>query len=102
MYSTGFKDAIRYLEDLRVTLLNQLLFVTCISLISRTYDIVLIFTIGMINRQIRPRGVEEYRFSRCGEQVTDSYTNPEAHMMKFYGHFTDLMLKLIHDQPLEL
>ncbi|KAK4690267.1 hypothetical protein P7C71_g6481, partial [Lecanoromycetidae sp. Uapishka_2] len=100
-YGTESKEAIKYLEDIHDKFLKQPLFVTEIASISRNYQEVLAFTVEVANWMDGTDFVEEYGFFGCMREVADGFVSPEAQLMKSDGQFTDLMYKLMYDQPMK-
>lgn len=44
--------------------------------------------------------VFEYGFFGCIRQMTDGFVSPLAQLMKLDGSLTELMFKLMYDQPM--
>jgi len=100
-YGTNHNEAIKYLEEIHAKHPKQPLFVTEIASISRNYQNVLAFTVEVANWMDSTEWVEEYGFFGCQREVADGYVSPEAQLMKSDGQFTDLMYKLMYDQPMK-
>lgn len=99
-YGTSSKDAIKYFEDMHAKFPHQAIFVSEIASISRNYDEVLHFTVEVANWMDRTEWVFEYGFFGCMRQVPDKFVSPQAQLMKPDGSFTDLMYKLMNDEPM--
>lgn len=100
-YGTDHNEAIRYFEEMHAKHPRQPLFITEVASISRDYQDVLSFTVEITNWMDKTEWVEEYGFFGCMRQVADSFVSPAAQLMKPDGQFTDLMIKLMHDQPMK-
>lgn len=101
-YGTDSKEAIKYLEDMHAQFPHQPLFITEVASISRNYQDVLAFTVEIANWMDGTDFVEEYGFFGCMRAVADDFVSPEAQLMKSDGQFTDLMYKLMYDQPMKV
>ena len=100
-YGTNHNEAIKYFEEMHAKHQKQRIFVTEIASTSRNYKDVLAFTIEIANWMDRTEWIEEYGFFGCMRQVADNFVSPEAQLMKPDGQFTDLMYKLMNDQPMK-
>ena len=99
-YGTDHDEAIKYIKGMHVSHPEHPVFVTEIASISRDYDEVLIFTVEVANWMDATDWIEEYAFFGCMRQCADSFVSPEAQLMKSNGEYTDLMFKLMYDQPM--
>ena len=101
-YGTDHNEAIKYFEEMHAKHPRQPFFVTEIASISHNYRDVVNFTVEIANWMDRTEWIEEYGFFGCMRQVADGYVSPEAQLMKPDGQFTDLMYKLMYDQPIKV
>ena len=67
---------------------------------ARDQDSVNGFTVQVVNFMDDAEYVFEYGFFGCMEHVADGFVSPAAQLMKADGSFTDLMYKLMWDQPM--
>lgn len=99
-YGTDHNAAIKYLEDMHGKFPHQPIVVSEIASTSRDYKDVLSFTVETANWMDKTGWVFEYGFFGCMRQVADGFVSPQAQLMKPDGSFTDLMFKLMYDQPM--
>ncbi len=100
-YGTDHNEAIKYFEKMHSKHPTQRIFVTEIASISRNYNDVLHFTVEIANWMDKTEWIEEYGFFGCMRQVADNFVSPQAQLMKPDGQFTDMMYKLMSDQPMK-
>ena len=101
-YGTDHNNAIKYFEEMHAQHPHQKIFVTEIASISRNYHDVLSFTVAIANWMDETDWIGEYGFFGCMRHVADSFVSPEAQLMKPDGQFTDLMYKLMNEQPMKV
>ncbi|SLM34618.1 Uncharacterised protein family, glycosyl hydrolase catalytic domain [Lasallia pustulata] len=99
-YGTDAQAAIKYLEEMHAKFPHQPVMVSEIASISRDYKQVLEFTVEVANWMDKTGWIFEYGFFGCMRQVADAFVSPAAQLMKPDGEFTDLMYKLMSDQPM--
>ncbi|MCJ1454926.1 hypothetical protein MMC28_005279 [Mycoblastus sanguinarius] len=99
-YGNDAEAAVKYLEEMH-TKHKLPIIVSEIASISREYKEVLSFTAHMANWMDETEWVFEYGFFGCMRKVADGYVSPEAQLMKPDGQFTELMLKLMDEQPVK-
>ena len=100
-YGTDHNEAIKFFEGMHSKHPKQKIFVTEVASISRNYNDVVHFTVELANWMDRTDWIEEYGFFGCMRQVADGFVSPQAQLMKPDGQFTDLMQKLMNDQPMK-
>ena len=100
-YGTSSAEFAKYLEDMHNKHPQLPVMVTEVASISRDYQEVLKFTVDAANHMDDTTWVREYGFFGCMRQVADSFVSPEAQLMKPDGSLTDLMVKLMNDQPMK-
>ncbi|MCJ1294176.1 hypothetical protein MMC34_005733 [Xylographa carneopallida] len=101
-YGTDGNAAIEYLKSMYEKHPHQPIIVTEIASTSRQKNDVIGFTAQLVNWMDETPWVFEYGFFGCMRQVADSFVSPEAQLMNPDGSFTDLMYKLMYDQPIKL
>ena len=101
-YGTDHQAAIKFLEEIHTRHPKQKLFVSETASIARNYHDVLTFTVEVANFMDKAEWVEAYGFFGCMRSCADGFVSPEAQLMKPDGHFTDLMYKLMYDQPMKV
>ena len=77
------------------------LVVSEIACVSRDAAAVEAFTVEMANWMDETSWVHEYGFFGCMRKVADNFVSPEAQLMTPDGHFTDLMNRLMNEQPVK-
>lgn len=80
---------------------RQPIIVSEIASISRNKADVYGFTAHLANWMDNTPWIFEYGFFGCMRQVADNFVSPAAQLMEPSGAFTDLMLRLMHDQPIK-
>ena len=101
-YGTDHNAATKYFQDMHNKHPKQQVFISELASISRNYHDVLSFTVDVANWLDTTEWVFQYGFFGCMRQVADSFVSPAAQLMKPDGSFTDLMHKLISDQPMKV
>lgn len=101
-YGTSSQAAIEYLQKMHATYPNLPLFVSEIACISRDKKEVYDFTAKLANWMDGTDWVFEYAFFGCMQQVADDFVSPQAQLMKPGGEFTELMIKLMNEQPIKV
>ena len=99
-YGTDARRAIAYFEGMHAKHPKHALFISELASISRDYKEVVAFTVDVANWADQTEWVHEYAFFGCMETVADSFVSPAAQLMKPDGSFTDLMVKLMNEQPM--
>ena len=79
---------------------NQPIIVSEIASTAQDQPSVVGFTVQVANWMDGTDYVFEYGFFGCMEHVADNFVSPAAQLMKADGSFTDLMYKLMFDQPM--
>ena len=100
-YGTDGNAAIQYIESMHQKHPHQHIIVSEIASISRKYQDVLGFTAQLANWMDGTSWIFEYGFFGCMRTPADGFVSPEAQLMKPDGSFTDLMFKLMYDQPIK-
>ena len=100
-YGTDGNAAIQFLEDMHRKHPYPVI-VTEIASIARDDDNVRGFTAHLVNWMDETDWIFEYAFFGCMREVADSFVSPNAQLMRSDGSFTDLMYKLMWDQPIRL
>lgn len=100
-YGTDGNAAIRYFQDMHAKHPNQHIIVSEIASTARDLPSVLGFTAQLANWMDSTDWIFEYGFFGCMRQLADSFVSPEAQLMYKDGSFTDLMMKLMYDQPIK-
>jgi hypothetical protein len=99
-YGTDAKAAIEYLGKMHAKHPKHPVYISELASISRNHADVVAFTIDVANWADKTSWVFEYAFFGCMRTVADSFVSPEAQLMKPDGSFTDLMHKLMLEQPM--
>ena len=99
-YGTDGNKAIQFLEDMHAKFPNQPIIVSEIASTARDQPSVLGFTAQLANWMDGTDWIFEYGFFGCMQQLADDFISPEAQLMRPDGSFTDLMQKLMWDQPI--
>ncbi|KZF20099.1 glycoside hydrolase family 128 protein [Xylona heveae TC161] len=100
-YGTNGDDAIKYIEEMHHKHPHQPIIVSEIASISRNKNEVYHFTAQLANWMDKTPWVFEYGFFGCMEHVADNFVSPQAQLMNPNGSFTELMLKLMNDEPIK-
>ena len=101
-YGTDGNAAITYIRSMHQKHPHQPIIVSEIASIHRNYADVLGFTVQLANWMDTTPWIFEYGFFGCMRQVADSFVSPAAQLMKPDGTFTDLMRKLMNEQPMKI
>jgi len=101
-YGTDGNAAVEYLKSMHDKYPQQPIIVSEIASIARQKNDVLGFTAQLVNWMDETPWIFEYAFFGCMRNVADSFVSPEAQLMNSDGSFTDLMYKLMFDQPIKL
>ena len=101
-YGTDGNAAIHFIQEMHGKYPHQPIIVSEIASIARDHASVLGFTAQLVNWMDSQDFVFEYGFFGCMRQLADSFVSPEAQLMKPDGNFTDLMLKLMREQPMRV
>ncbi|MCJ1236715.1 hypothetical protein MMC14_004697 [Varicellaria rhodocarpa] len=99
-YGTDGNAAIRFIQDMHTKHPHQPIIVSEIASTARDLPSVMGFTAQLVDWMDGRDFVFEYGFFGCMRQVADNFVSPQAQLMKPDGNFTDLMKKLMHDQPM--
>lgn len=100
-YGTDGNAAIQFLEYMHQKHPYPVI-VTEIASIARDDNNVRGFTAHLVNWMDDTDWIFEYAFFGCMREVADSFVSPNAQLMRSDGSFTDLMYKLMWDQPIRL
>jgi hypothetical protein len=101
-YGTDADAAIRYLEEMHGKYPELPVIVSEIASISRDKKEVYEFTAKVANWMDRTEWIFEYSFFGCMREVADSFVSPEAQLMDKEGGLTELMKKLMTEQPIKV
>jgi len=71
-----------------------------IACISRVRKEVFAFTATVANWMDECPWIYEYSFFGCMRELADDFISPEAQLMNKDGSFTELMIKLMNEQPM--
>ena len=100
-YGTDGNAAIKFIQDMHAKHPHQPIIVSEIASIARDYPSVKGFTVQLANWMDSQEYVFEYGFFGCMRKLADNFVSPQAQLMKPDGNFTDLMEKLMHEQPMK-
>lgn len=101
-YGTEAEAAIRYIEEMHAKYPGLPVIVSEIACISRRKEEVFAFTARVANWMDETEWVFEYAFFGCMREVADGFVSPEAQLMDKEGGFTELMGKLMTEQPIRV
>ena len=101
-YGTDGDAAIAYIKSTHEKYPEHPIIVSEIASIARSHSDVLNFTAQLTNWMDETSWIFEYGFFGCMRKVADDFVSPEAQLMDESGSFTDLMHKLMLEQPIEL
>jgi hypothetical protein len=101
-YGTQAEGAIRYVEEMHGKYPGLPVIVSEIACISRKREEVYEFTAKVANWMDETEWVFEYAFFGCMREVADGFVSPEAQLMDKEGRFTELMEKLMAEQPIRV
>lgn len=101
-YGTEPNAAISYIESMHKKHPGHPVIVSEIASISRDYNDVLRFTARLANWMDETAWIFEYGFFGCMRHVANDFVSPKAQLMNPDGSFTDLMHKLINEQPIKV
>jgi len=101
-YGPDPKAAIQYLESQHQKYPQLPVVVNEIACISRDKKQVYDFTAQLANWMDETPWVFEYGFFGCMQEVADNFVSPAAQLMEKGGAFTDLMYKLMNEQPIKV
>lgn len=101
-YGTNGDGAIEYIKSMHEKYPDLPVIVTEIASISRRKDEVYAFTAQLANWMDETDWIFEYAFFGCMREVADQFVSPEAQLMKKDGSFTELMHKLMTEQPIKV
>ena len=101
-YGTDGNAAIEHIKSMHERYPKHPVIVSEIASISRNRNDVYHFTAQLANWMDETPWIFEYGFFGCMRQVADSFVSPEAQLMNVDGSFTDLMYKLMWDQPIKV
>ena len=99
-YGTDGNAAIHFIEEMHAKHPHQPIIVSEIASIARDLPSVMGFTVQLVNWMDKQDYVFEYGFFGCMRKLADNFVSPEAQLMKPDGNFTELMQKLMRDQPM--
>jgi len=100
-YGSSGDDAISYIESMHEKYPHPPIIVSEIACISRKYTEVLDFTAKLANWMDEQSYVLEYGFFGCMRTPPDEFVSPQAQLMHEDGNFTELMVKLMEEQPIK-
>jgi hypothetical protein len=101
-YGTDADAAIKYIETQHEKYPKLPVIVTEVASISRKKEEVYAFTAHLANWMDKTDWIFEYAFFGCMMEVADSFVSPAAQLMKKDGSLTELMHKLMTEQPIEV
>jgi hypothetical protein len=101
-YGEDADAAIRYIEAMHARYPLLPVIVTEIASISRDQDAVVQFTAKLANWMDETEWIFEYAFFGCMREVADAFVSPAAQLMDKDGGFTELMRKLMTEQPIRI
>ncbi|MCJ1476776.1 hypothetical protein MMC13_005445 [Lambiella insularis] len=101
-YGTDGRAAIEYIKSMHERYPDLPVIVSEIASISREKGDVLGFTAHLANWMDETPWIFEYAFFGCMRKVADDFVSPAAQLMNEDGSFTDLMYKLMYDQPIKV
>jgi len=101
-YGEDAEAAVRYVEEMHARYPDLPVVVSEIGSISRRKEEVFAFTARLANWMDRKEWVFEYAFFGCMREVADAFVSPEAQLMDKEGAFTELMRKLMVEQPIRV
>lgn len=99
-YGADGEAAVRYVEGMHARYPELPVMVSEIACISRRKEEVYAFTARVANWMDETEWVFEYAFFGCMREVADGFVSPEAQLMDKEGGFTELMWKLMMEQPI--
>ena len=99
-YGTDGNAAIHEIQNMHKLYPNLPIIVSEIASTARDKPSVVGFTVQVANWMDSTDYVFEYGFFGCMEHVADNFVSPAAQLMHSDGSFTDLMYKLMRDQPM--
>jgi Glycosyl hydrolase catalytic core len=99
-YGADGDAAVRYIEGMHARYPELPVIVSEIACISRKKEEVYAFTARVANWMDETEWVFEYAFFGCMREVADGFVSPEAQLMDKEGGFTELMGKLMMEQPI--
>lgn len=99
-YGTRAGEAIRYVEGMHATYPGLPVVVSEIACLSRERQDVYDFTAAVANWMDETEWVFEYAFFGCMCEVADAFVSPAAQLMDKHGGLTELMGKLMTEQPM--
>ncbi|KAJ7609707.1 hypothetical protein FB45DRAFT_344556 [Roridomyces roridus] len=100
-YGTNGDEAIKYITELHNEHSHLPVIVSEIASISRDKGQVYAFTAKLANWMDGTGWVHEYGFFGCMRHVADGFVSPEAQLMDANGHFTELMERLMTEEPVK-
>lgn len=101
-YGASGEAAIKYITAMHEKYPGLPIIVSEIASISRDKDEVRGFTADLANWMDEMPWIFEYAFFGCMRKVADDFVSPAAQLMNEDGSFTDLMYKLMYDQPIRV
>ncbi len=101
-YGTDPAEAIQYVERMHSKWPKLPVIVSEIACISRDKKEVFEFTAQVANWMDETEWIFEYAFFGCMREVADSFVSQEAQLMDKEGRFTELMEKLMNEQPIKV
>ena len=99
-YGTDGNAACAFLESMHQKHPHQPIIVSEIASTARDHGNVLGFTAQLANWMDATPWIFEYGFFGCMRELADGFVSPSARLMNEDGTFTDLMMKLMWDQPI--
>ena len=99
-YGTDGNACIKYLKGMHARYQRPVI-VSEIASIARDQASVYGFTIQLANFMDETEWIFEYGFFGCMRKLADGFVSPAARLMEPDGRFTDLMVRLQHDQPIK-
>ena len=99
-YGSVSRSAIDYLTAMHRRFPRYPVVVSEIASTARGKREVVRFTAELANWMDATDWIFEYGFFGCMPQIADGFVSPDAQLMNPGGSFTDLMYKLMYDQPI--
>ena len=99
-YGTDSNAAIQYVQDMHNSYPSKPIIVSEIASTAQDLQSVVGFTVEVANWMDSTDYIFEYAFFGCMEHLADNFVSPFAQLMNPNGSFTDLMYKMMYDQPM--
>ncbi|KAI9713373.1 MAG: hypothetical protein M1812_006651 [Candelaria pacifica] len=101
-YGTDGDQAIAFIESMHNKYPKHPIIVSEIASTSRDKKEVVEFTAKTVNWMDQTGYIFEYGFFGCMRKLADGFVSPAAQLMNGDGTFTDLMNKLMYEQPMKV